>query len=276
MGVMRGKQIAKGKTKTIYEDLRAAEFVIIDSNDDITAGDGKRRLTIPGKGRYSTQTAAHCFHALRRHEIPNHLIEVVGPSTFRAHRANMIPVEIVMRRRATGSYLIRHPNTPEGTYFDDLVIEFFFKDDKAQDPLMICDPVGNQILLFQSQEPMSGGFVQALSPIGVFHTSVFTPTLESMRDYAIRTFYAIEERWRQLDVELIDLKIECGYNSTSGRLIVADVITNDEWRIWPGGDKSKDRSKQVFRNEKIITPEIIEKIRSNYEWVARETAKFLE
>ncbi|MEK7150937.1 MAG: phosphoribosylaminoimidazolesuccinocarboxamide synthase [Patescibacteria group bacterium] len=275
MGVMRGERIAKGKTKTIFEDLRTPEVVIIDSNDDITAGDGERRLTIPGKGRYSTQTAAHCFHTLRRHEIPNHFIEVVGPKSFRAHRAKMIPVEIVMRRRATGSYLLRNPSIPEGTYFDDLVVEFFFKDDKAHDPLMICDPAGNQILLFHSQEPINPRFTQALSPVEIFHTPLFIPILESMRDYAIRTFYAVEGRWRQLDVELIDLKIECGYTVT-GNLIVADVITNDEWRIWPGGDKSRDRSKQVFRNAKVITPEIIEKIRSNYEWVGRETAKFLE
>ncbi|MEK7499242.1 MAG: phosphoribosylaminoimidazolesuccinocarboxamide synthase, partial [Patescibacteria group bacterium] len=114
MGIIRGKQIAEGKTKTIFEHPSFSGFVYIDSNDDITAGDGERRLVIPGKGRFSTKTAAHCFHALRRHAIPNHFIEVVDFATFRAQRAHMIPVEIVARRRATGSYLKRHPNTPEG------------------------------------------------------------------------------------------------------------------------------------------------------------------
>jgi len=68
------------------------------------------------------------------------------------------------------------------------------------------------------------------------------------------------------------LKIECGY--VLGRVVVADVIDNDSWRIWPGGNKSQMKDKQVYRNLEETTIESLEKIRRNYSWVAEATSRF--
>ncbi len=54
-----------------------------------------------------------------------------------AHRLTMIPIEVVVRRIAMGSYLERWTGMIEGTKFHEPVIEFFLKDDQRHDPLMV-------------------------------------------------------------------------------------------------------------------------------------------
>ena len=48
----------------------------------------------------------------------------------------MIPLEVIVRRIAAGSYLKRFPNITQGTRFEPLVVEFTFKDDAKGDPLV--------------------------------------------------------------------------------------------------------------------------------------------
>src|SRR5689334_21065417 len=48
----------------------------------------------------------------------------------------MIPLEVIIRRVATGSYLKRYPNIKEGTRFEQPIVEFTFKDDSKGDPLI--------------------------------------------------------------------------------------------------------------------------------------------
>ena len=57
----RGPRLDEGKTKIIYRDPDFPDtFVLIESKDDVTAGDGERRDIIPDKGHLSTITAANC------------------------------------------------------------------------------------------------------------------------------------------------------------------------------------------------------------------------
>ncbi len=88
------------------------------------------------------------------------------------------------------------------------------------------------------------------------------------------TFEALEDAWAHIEtvdgpVSLADIKIEVGRRKADGRLVVADVIDNDSWRIWPGGDPSKQLDKQCFREDHPLA-EVAEK----YQLVADLTAKF--
>lgn len=179
----------------------------------------------------------------------------------------MIPIEVVTRRIATGSYLKRHPDTEEGERFDPPVVEFFDKNGSRHDPLIIYDFVSRRALLFDAKRPLAEGLLEELPMASREEVTFITKRLV---DLAERTFRVLEEAWTEQGVVLVDLKIECGYDVThAGKIVVGDVINNDEWRIWPGGEKSCQLDKQVFREMREVTVEEMAALKANYEKVAK-------
>lgn len=277
---MEAKLLAEGKTKRIWEG--ATGYVRIESKDDITAGDGERRNLLEGKAVFSTTTTINCFRLLDEHDVPTHFVAPSDPRTFSARRVDMIPVEIVVRRIATGSYLKRRPDVAEGTILP-YVVEFFAKDDARHDPLMIFDFTSERTLYFDPKKPLKEGLIEEVPMKQVAphfgEPELLWHSLPILRSLAVDSFRLIESAWKRLDVTLVDLKIECGWLRDPGRrrdkIVVADVIDNDSWRIWPGGDKSQMKDKQVYRDSENRTPEELGKIKENYTWVAEQTSKFL-
>src|SRR5713101_8568302 len=104
-----GHLLAEGKTKQIYADPDDADLAYMVSKDQITAGDGVRRSELVGKSRWSTITTANVFRLLNGDQIATHFVEQINDVTLLVRRCSMLPIEQVMRRIATGSYLKRHP-----------------------------------------------------------------------------------------------------------------------------------------------------------------------
>jgi phosphoribosylaminoimidazole-succinocarboxamide synthase len=270
-------KLAEGKTKVILD--AGGGNVLIQSKDDITAGDGAKHDLLEGKAVYATTTTSNCFELLEAHGIPTHFRGRVDERTFRARNVEMIPLELVVRRIATASYLKRQPDVVEGTRFPDVVVEFFEKDDPNHDPLVVIDLASHRLLRFMASKPLAEGFMgeQALAESQFAQLSgAMVLTLIEVTE---RVFMILEEAWAQQDVTLVDLKIECGWDAETGELLVADVIDNDSWRIWPGGDKDRMKDKQVYRNlagadNPTAKARELGKIRENYAWVAEATGAF--
>jgi phosphoribosylaminoimidazole-succinocarboxamide synthase len=162
----------------------------------------------------------------------------------------MVPLEVVMRRIATGSYLKRNPGVAEGTRFDPVVVEFFYKDDARHDPLVT------------DAEIISMGIATGQE-------------IDTMREMGRKVFGVLEEAWAKLHVTLVDCKIEFGRDADQ-QLLVADVIDNDSWRIWPGGDKERMLDKQIYRNMSSVTDDGLAGLLAKYEQVADLTDQFVE
>ena len=272
----RDRKITEGKTKIIWDDEDG--LVLIESKDDITAGDGARHDTIQNKGEIAATTTVNCFKLLRR-SVPSHFIRQVDPRTFLARSVEMIPLEIVVRKIATGSYIKRNPDVVEGTFLPYLV-EFFAKNDAEHDPLVIPDIVSQRLLYFDPKKPLRDGFIRE-EQMGVHPNSehyeahvekwgIGELPVARLCKIARETFGRLEADWLFSDVTLVDLKIECGWTDDR-QLVVADVIDNDSWRIWPKGEKAQMKDKEVYRSLKESTPEALGEIRKNYIWVAEQT-----
>jgi phosphoribosylaminoimidazole-succinocarboxamide synthase len=244
-----GAKLAEGKTKIVYAHPDDSTLVVLVHKDSISAGDGARRNVIDGKGELSGRTAANVFHFLNQAGVPTHFVAAPGPTEMVARNCEMIPIEVVMRRRATGSYLRRHPETAEGTRFDPVLVEFFLKDDARHDPQITAEEI------------VAEGIATA-------------DEVAAMIEQGRHVFALLEQAWAEQDVALIDLKIEFG-RDRSGGLLVADMIDNDSWRIWPGGEKERMLDKQIYRNMQAVTHEALDTLKQKYAEVADLTERFV-
>jgi phosphoribosylaminoimidazole-succinocarboxamide synthase len=274
------KKIGEGKTKEILQDVDNAGIVYVRSKDDITAGDGERKDAIEGKAEIATQTTVNVFKLLESQGIPTHFVDEVDDRTFSARNLDMIPLELVTRRIATGSYLKRSPDTTEGTIFDDVVFEVFEKDDPNNDPMVEIDFEQGTVRRYVASQPQSEGLMGVESLKDSPFADLTEDDLAQMSELTVEVFKVLEAAWGEQNVALVDLKIEFGRDKTTGELMVGDVIDNDSWRIWPGGDKTQMKDKQVYRDlAETDDPKAKAKelggIKKNYQWVADCTENFL-
>jgi phosphoribosylaminoimidazole-succinocarboxamide synthase len=251
----KGHEIARGKTKILFEHEGQPDVLVVKQMDAITAGDGARRNEIAGKGRLAAQTTSRVFRLLNLCGLPTHYLnggEDDDDNEMLVRRAQMIPLEVVVRGVAAGSFVRRRPGIQRGAILVPRVIEFFQKDDARHDPQI--DP----------DEVVAQGIASAQE-------------VATMTELARITYEILAHAWRRVNALLVDLKIEFGRLASGegkGQLVIADVIDNDAWRVWPQGREELMLDKQVYRNLQNVTPADLERVRVNYEQVAEITGTF--
>lgn len=253
-----GEKLNEGKTKIIYNLPKSpnGDHVLIRSKDKISAGDGARMHEIEGKSAISNDTTCTIFELLNACNVKTHFISRHDETSFVAVKCEMIPLEFVNRRLATGSFLKRNPGVKEGYRFSPPKMETFFKDDANHDPQWSHE----QII---EAELKLGGVT-----IGVREVELMTST-------AVVVFEILEKAWATVDCTLVDMKIEFGVNARTGEIFLADVVDNDSWRLWPSGDRRLMRDKQVYREMKEVTGEGLAIVKKNYKWVQEQSRNLL-
>jgi phosphoribosylaminoimidazole-succinocarboxamide synthase len=253
--VNKGLEIARGKTKVLFEAAGSPDQVVVQQTDSISAGDGARRNEISGKGRLAAQTTARVFRLLNLCGLPTHYLnggEDDDNNEMLVRRCNMIPLEVVVRGVAAGSFVKRNPAVQRGALMVPRVIEFFLKDDAQHDPQIAPDAIVSQ------------GIANA-NEVGI------------ISELARLTFEILSHAWRKRDVLLVDLKIEFGRlagGPDKGQLVIADVIDNDSWRIWPQGREELMLDKQMYRNLETVDDAALARVKRAYEDVAELVGSF--
>ncbi|MCK5295897.1 MAG: phosphoribosylaminoimidazolesuccinocarboxamide synthase [Alphaproteobacteria bacterium] len=190
----------------------------------------------------------------------------------------MFPIKFIIRRYPWGSYLKRNPEAkPESGLpiaFENLKVEFFHKHtvvktdsgykqipenearkDYLKDGVWSEDVFATPYIaiaeknwnIFSSQKPIEGEPLMTIKPIIPIHVLEYIA-----RHIILPAFIALETVWRKIEinglpVHLVDAKFEIGRRVRDGKIVLADVVDNDCWRIWPGGDPANQLDKQTFR-----------------------------
>ncbi|XP_064005406.1 bifunctional phosphoribosylaminoimidazole carboxylase/phosphoribosylaminoimidazole succinocarboxamide synthetase [Pogoniulus pusillus] len=251
-----GKKVNEGKTKEVYELPDMPGCVLMQSKDQITAGNAARKDRMEGKAAISNATTSCVFQLLQEAGIRTAFVRKQSDTAFIAAHCEMIPIEWVCRRIATGSFLKRNPGVKEGYRFYPPKIEMFFKDDANNDPQ------------WSEEQLIEAKFCFAGLTIGQTEVDIMSRSTQAI-------FEILEKAWQPQNCTLVDLKIEFGVNVLTKEIVLADVIDNDSWRLWPAGDRSQQKDKQSYRDLKEVTPEALQMVKRNFEWVAERVEMLL-
>jgi phosphoribosylaminoimidazole carboxylase/phosphoribosylaminoimidazole-succinocarboxamide synthase len=271
----KGGLLAEGKTKKIWAAGWDYNFVIIENKTDITAfDDPKFTKQFQTKAKYATTTTCRVFELLKKAGIPVAYTEQISDTEFVAPRCSMIPLEVVARRYAVGSYLKRNPNLEQAKgqaplRFHRLVAEFFLKTTKGrlvnsngeivvegldpekgeEDPLILNPENEVTWTLCHSKKPLWDPASILRERIGGATKVIGNTPISDLESILRDTFLVLEGTWATLGCRLIDMKIEFGTNSV-GEPLVADVIDNDSWRL--RDQDWKELSKEAFRQGEAL------------------------
>ncbi|VDK72978.1 unnamed protein product [Anisakis simplex] len=185
------EKVAEGKTKEIYRIVKHDEYVLIRSKNRITAFNAQRSNQIEGKGAIANQTTCNIFEYLNELGLKTHFVERVEESDFIALNCQMVPLEWVARRVATGSFLKRNPGVKEGYRFCPPKLEIFFKDDENDDPQ------------WSEEQILENHFEFNGLKIG-------KSEIASMKRQTDLIFRTLEKAWQSEGCALIDMKVEFG------------------------------------------------------------------
>ena len=263
-------KIAEGKTKIIWTHDEDAQLVIVESKNDITAGNKARHDIMLGKAELANLTACNVFRLLQACGIPVAFKEQIDANKFLAPRCDMIHLEVVARRAAHGSYEKRNPIMKKDHYLPRLEVEFFLKTSDCiwegqtipvDDPLMQFKD--GKVYLYLPNVPLSAQ--KPFMILDMFPLSDNLALYNTIDEITCRTFLILEKAWQLVGGRLVDFKIEFGFD-TLGNLLLADVIDNDSWRVIYD-DNYID--KQVYRDGGSL-----DKVIALYQRVADLTSQF--
>ena len=218
------KLIYEGKAKKIFANKNPNE-VILEFKDDATAFNAAKKSTFEGKGELNCFISETIFKYLINQNIPTHYINSNSKSSFIAQKVDIIPIEVVVRNTAYGS-ICKQTNIKSGTVFKEPLIDFYYKDDDLNDPLLTLD----RILLMNIIEE---------------EELIFIKKLTNKINLILIEFFS------NIQLKLVDFKVEYGRN-LDGQIVLADEFSPDNCRLWDlkaNNGKIESLDKDRFRHD---------------------------
>lgn len=282
-GVKIGAIAAEGKTKILYQIPDSPDQVLVQSKEDITAWDDPSKTQHFGsKAEYATATTCRVFELLRDCGVATAYVQQVSPTMFIMLRSEMLSLEVVTRRLAVGSFLMRNchlvPADPKKPHrFHRLKFELFLKTTgkvwrenqlPCDDPL-ILDPYALEWELHHPKRPLyTPGEKKTVraTPLLTIDPKTVLPEGITVAEIERRMRIAslvIEKAWALLGITWNDIKLEF-----DNALNVSDVVDNDSWRIT---DQGENLDKEVFRQGGAA---VLDEVEEKYGRVARLAQRF--
>ncbi|MBV7506262.1 phosphoribosylaminoimidazolesuccinocarboxamide synthase [Bacillus sp. sid0103] len=210
----------EGKAKRIYA-TDDEQIVLVEYKDSATAYNGQKKADITGKGRLNNEITSLLFSKLKERGIESHFIKRISETEQLVKRVSIIPLEVVVRNVAAGSFSKRL-GIEEGRELSGPIVEFYLKNDELGDPLLTIDHALE--LKLASQEEIA-----------------------QLKEKALEINTVLAEFFANLGIRLIDFKLEFGKDA-EGTVLLADEISPDTCRLWDQQTNEK-LDKDVFRRD---------------------------
>jgi hypothetical protein len=228
----KGELLVAGPRKKVWSikgmDAAAGGSVIIEYPEDELISSA------------NVSVAANIFKFLRQCGISSSYNGRFSKNAFLAYRRDQVPLRIVVRRRAHGSYLSRHGGLKEGEVLSELSVEFFLetKDGKfGETTLSIKNPlvadhlsVAGKWKLLRPDKPLGSkdGDCASIDPSEVC-ASLGALEIDNL---ARHCFLVLERAFSKLGAALADLELRFdtlgqvsrAIDFDSMRLVVGEVV----------------------------------------------------
>jgi len=234
----RRNKLYEGKAKVLFDGPEPGT-IIQYFKDDATAFNAQKKGTLAGKGVINNIISEYIFTALTDIGIPNHFIKRLSMREQLIKAVEIIPVEVIVRNIAAGS-LSKRLGIEEGTPLPNPLVEFCYKSDELNDPLIAED----HILTFGWADEME---------------------IEELTHYALRINDFLSGLFAGIGIKLVDFKLEFGrlYEGDECMTILADEISPDGCRLWDiktGEKMDKDRFRRDLGGEMEAYQEVARRL----------------
>lgn len=210
----------EGKAKRVY-GTSDENIVWLEYKDSATAFNGEKKADITGKGRLNNEITSLLFLKLKDMGIESHFIEKLSETEQLVKKVSIIPLEVVVRNLAAGSFSKRL-GIEEGQPLSKPLVEFYYKDDSLGDPIITEDHIEEMKLATEKEVAI-------------------------LKKSALEVNKALSAFFAELGIRLIDFKLEFGKDA-KGEILLADEVSPDTCRLWDIETNAK-LDKDVFRRD---------------------------
>lgn len=216
----KGTLLYEGKAKQLFQ-TDDPEIVWVEYLNQATALNGAKKDRISGKGELNNQITGRIFDYLKSKEIKNHYIKQLSANEQLIQAVEIIPLEVVVRNVAAGSFSKRLA-IPEGSPLKSPIVEFYYKNDELDDPMVAEDHI--KLLEIATSDEIA-----------------------QLRQMALEVDQALIELFDSMEIKLIDFKLEFG-RQNDGSILLADEVSPDTCRLW---DKKTNEhlDKDIYRRD---------------------------
>ena len=213
-------QIYEGKAKKVYA-TEDPDLVIVSYKDDATAFNGAKKGTITGKGVINNRMTNNLMRRLEGKGVPTHYVEELSDRETVVKKVTIVPLEVIIRNISAGSFAKRY-GVEEGIVFDAPTIEFSYKSDPLDDPLL--NEYHALALKLATREE-----------------------IDLIKKYAFTVNDLLKGFMKEIGIDLVDFKLEFG-KTADGTIVLADEISPDTCRLWD--EKTHEKlDKDRFRRD---------------------------
>jgi phosphoribosylaminoimidazole-succinocarboxamide synthase len=234
VSIDKSNKLYEGKAKIVY-GTDDPHLVIQYFKDDATAFNAKKRGSIVGKGVVNNRISIALFQLLEAQGIRTHFVQEIDERSMLIKRVEIIPLEMTVRNITAGG-ISRLLGIDEGIVLEQPIVEYHYKRDDLDDPLITADHIRHLGLATDAD-------------------------VELLRVRSLQINGILKQFFSDRQIDLVDFKLEFG--RYQDEILLADEISPDTCRFWEQGTQrklDKDRFRRDLGDVEEVYQEMLKRI----------------